>query len=126
LGDYFLLDEDMVTSHLSVSVYGDAKEQEVILVKAGTPWYQIDETLEIIPDGEDELDLKVTNIFTKESRHFMLSLEPVAGKTERQCRLAVRVRFSDSETCIITVKDRGFGEIFPTSNRIWEKTLTIA
>ncbi len=126
LGDYFLLDEDMVTSHLSVSVYGDAKEQEVILVKAGTPWYQIDEMLEIIPDGEDELDLKVTNIFTKESRHFMLSLEPVAGKTERQCRLAVRVRFSDSETCIITVKDRGFGEIFPTSNRIWEKTLTIA
>lgn len=125
LSDYLLLDEDMISSHLSVKVYRDAKEQEILLAKAGSPWYQIDHTLELIPDGESELCLFVKNIFSKEEKRLILDLEPVAGRTNRHCRLGVRIRFSDVHTCIVTLKDRGFGELFPTSNRIWEKILTI-
>lgn len=126
LEDYLLMDEDMITSHLSMKVYKDAKMQDYILAKAGNPWYQIDSTIELVPDGENELNLTATNIFSQKERHFILDLEPVAGKTARQCRLALRVRFSDVNTCIVTIKDRGFGELFPTSNRIWEKTLKIS
>ena len=72
------------------------------------------------------LSLTVTDIFSQKQRHFILDLEPVAGKTGRQCRLALRVRFSDIHTCIVTMKDKGFGELFPTSNRIWERTITIS
>ena len=125
LGDYLLMDEEMITCHLSLTVYAEAKRQECILAKAGTPWYQVDRTVELIPDGESELNLKVMNIFTREERTIILDMEPVSGKLARQCRLAVRVRFSDPHTCIVTMKDQGFGEIFPTSNRIWEKTLTV-
>ena len=125
LGDYLLMDEEMITCHLSLTVYAGAKRQECILAKAGTPWYQVDRTVELIPDGESELNLKVMNIFTREERTIILDMEPVSGKLARQCRLAVRVRFSDPHTCIVTMKDQGFGEIFPTSNRIWEKTLTV-
>lgn len=126
LEDYLLMDEDMITSHLSMKVYKDAKMQDYILAKAGNPWYQIDSTIELVPDRENELNLTATNIFSQKERHFILDLEPVAGKTARQCRLALRVRFSDVNTCIVTIKDRGFGELFPTSNRIWEKTLKIS
>lgn len=126
LTDYLLMDEDMLTSHLSIQVYKDAKVQDHILAKAGIPWYQIDNTIELIPDGENELSLTVTDIFSQKQRHFILDLEPVAGKTGRQCRLALRVRFSDIHTCIVTMKDKGFGELFPTSNRIWERTITIS
>ena len=126
LEDYLLMDEDMIIFHLSMKVYKDAKMQDYILAKAGNPWYQIDNTVELVPDGENELNLMATNIFTQKERHFILDLDPVAGKTARQCRLALRVRFSDVNTCIVTIKDRGFGELFPTSNRIWEKTLKIS
>lgn len=126
LENYLLMDEDMLTSHLSMKVYKDAKMQDYILAKAGNPWYQVDNTIELVPDGETELNLTVTNIFSQKERHFILDLDPVAGKTARQCRLALRVRFSDVNTCIVTIKDKGFGELFPTSNRIWEKTLKIS
>lgn len=126
LENYLLMDDEMITSHLSIPVYREAKRQDYIIAKAGTPWHQIDSTIEVIPDGDNELKLKVTNIFSKEEKDLILDLEPVSGKISRQCRLAVRVRFSDVHTCIVTVKDRGFGDFFPTSNRIWEKTLTIA
>ena len=125
LENYLMMDDDMIEHHLALDIYGQAEEKEIIIAKAGTPWYQIDETVEVIPDGEKEIVLKVVNIFTKDTRQFILSLEPVLGKVNRQCRLAIRVRFSDVKTCVVTMKDIGFGQLFPTSNRIWERALDI-
>ncbi|MCH5251832.1 MAG: hypothetical protein J1F22_02560 [Lachnospiraceae bacterium] len=125
LDDYLLLDEDMISSHISLPIYTDAKEQEVVLVKAGTPWYQINQEWELIPDGENELGLTVKNIFSKEEKNLMVDLEPVSGRVERRCRIRLGIRFEDVHTCTVTIKDMGFGELFPTSNRIWEKTLTV-
>ncbi len=125
LGDYLLMDEDMVTSRLSISVYGEAREQDYVLVKAGTIWYQADAQVDVIPDGDSELCLKVVNIFTKEEKRKFIELTPVEGKVGRHCRLSVRVRFADVKTCIVTVRDKGFGELFPSSNRIWESTVNI-
>lgn len=125
LSDFVLLDEDMVSSHILVNVYSEAKEQEVPFVKAGIPWYQVDKEMDLIPHGDDELSLIVRNIFTNEEKKFIIDLEPVSGKSERKCRLGIRLRFSDVHTCIVTIKDRGFGDLFPTSNRIWEKMITI-
>ena len=125
MNEYLLLDEDRIVSNISIPVYREAKEQEIYLAKAGTPWYEVDEAVDVIPDQEDELSIQVTNIFTKDSKKFMIGLDPVAGKLNRHCRLSVRVRFSDVKTCIVTINDRGFGELFPNSNRIWEKILTV-
>lgn len=125
LENYMLLDEDMIHCHIILPVYKDAKEQEYPLARAGTPWYQVDKTVDVIPDNENEISFQIKNIFTNEEKSFMIDLNPVAGKTDRRCRLSVRIRFADVKTCVLTIKDRGFGEIFPTSNRIWEKTLTI-
>ena len=125
LENYMLLDEDMIHCHIILPVYKDAKEQEYLLARAGMPWYQVDKTVDVIPDNENEISFQIKNIFTNEEKSFMIDLNPVAGKTDRRCRLSVRIRFADVKTCVLTIKDRGFGEIFPTSNRIWEKTLTI-
>lgn len=125
LSDYLLMDGDMIDNHLSIKLYKDGKEQKVTLAKAGTPWYQVDQTLQLIPDGDSELCITVENIFTKEENHLFFELEPVMGKIEKGCRLAVRIRFNDKQTLIVTIKDMGFGEIYPTSNRIWEKTVTL-
>ena len=119
------MDEDMISSHISLMVYADAREQEEILAKAGTPWYQVDTQMDLIPDGETELAFHTKNVFTKEEKQFMVELEPVSGKVDRHCRLTIRIRFADVHTCIITIKDSGFGDIFPTSNRIWEKNIRI-
>lgn len=62
LGDYLLLDEQMVTSQVAVNLYAEAKQQKVVLVEAGVPWYLVDEELELIPSGETELALQTKNV----------------------------------------------------------------
>lgn len=125
LENYMLLDEEMIHCHIILPVYKDAKEQDYQLARAGTLWYQVDNTVDVIPDNENEISFQIKNILTDEEKSVMIDLNPVAGKTDRRCRLSVRIRFTDVKTCVLTIKDRGFGEIFPTSNRIWEKTIEI-
>ena len=125
LEDYLLLDEEMISSHLSIQVYADAKLQEISLARAGTPWYMVDREISLIPEGDSEITLTAKNIFDQREKQFILDLDPVEGRLDRHCRLGMRVRFESPKRCIVTLKDGGFGEFFPTSNRIWEKTVEL-
>lgn len=125
LSDYLLLDEEMITCHLSILVYANAKEQEIQLARAGTPWYMVDREISLIPAGENEITLTSQNVFDRREKQFILDLEPVMGKLDRHCRLGLRVRFASPKRCVVTIRDDGFGELFPTSNRVWEKAFDV-
>lgn len=126
LEDYLLLDDDMISSHLFIHIYADAKQQEFQLARAGTPWYIVDQEISLIPFGENEVTLTARDIFDHREKQFILELEPVMGRLDRHCRLGLRVRFASPKRCIVTLKDEGFGEFFPTSNRVWEKSFDIS
>lgn len=126
LEDYLLLDQDMITGHVYMKAYSDADVQNIVLAKAGTPWYLVDEEVDVIPDGDSELALVAENIFNHTEKQFFIDFEPVLMRRERKCRVGVRIRFSNPHSCIVTLRDKGFGEIFPTSHRTWETTLDIS
>ena len=119
--DCIFLDDDMVQSNISIRVYTQAQTEEVLLVKAGQPWYDIDTSLDVIPDAEDELQLIIQDLLRKEKRTHLLSLVAIPGRENKMTRFSIRIRFSSPHECIITLKDKGFGDFEPTSNRIWER-----
>lgn len=123
--EFIYLDEDMIASHISMKVYTDAKEQEVRIAKAGTPWYQVNTDLDLIPDGEDEIQIHIYNVLTKESSVRLLPLEAVEGRNRRQVRVSLQVQFAGTDKCIITMRDKGFGDFFPSSHRIWEEIIML-
>lgn len=125
MSEFVYLDEDTVPAHITMNVYSDAKVQEMAFVKAGTPWYQVDHETDLIPDGDEELELRIRNVITKDTQSHLILMEGVRGRTDRKTRVGVRVRFAGPEKCIITVRDKGFGETFPSSFRIWEETITL-
>ncbi len=123
--EFVYLDDERIQVHITVNVYADAGIKEIYLVKAGTPWYQAEREFDLIPDGEEELTVKVTHVLRRETKEHIITLEGIHGRTERMTRIGVKVRFSDIKTCIITMKDKGFGEFKPSTNRIWEKIITM-
>ena len=123
LEEFIYLDDDMINSHLVLSAYTNAKEQEIIVARAGTPWYQIEEEFDLIPVGEEEICFKVKNLLHRESTQYLFPLEGIRGKGDKLTRIGIHVQFCDVNTIIITFKDKGFGEIRPSSHRIWEQTI---
>lgn len=125
MDDFLFLDEEMVYANISIRVYHDAKQQELQMVKAGTPWKEVDASIDVIPDDEEEIQLTVQNVLRHETTVHLLSLEGFEDRPNRMTRFTVRFRFADAGHCIVTLKDNGFGEFCPSSNRIWERSLSL-
>lgn len=121
LNNCLFLDEEMIACNVSIRIYRDASMQDVLLAKAGTLWSEIDSSVDVIPDNEDEIQITIQDVLKHEIRAHMLSLSGFAGRENRMTRFTIRIRFADKNTCIVTLKDNGFGEFCPSSNRVWER-----
>lgn len=119
------LDEDMITSNISIRLYREAEMQDVLLAKAGTYWGDVDVSVDVIPDEEMEIQMIAQNVLRHETTTHMLSLSGFTERENKMTRFTIRIRFADTETCIVTLKDNGFGEFYPSSNRIWERSIQV-
>ena len=119
------LDEEMITANVSLRVYHEAQMQDLVLAKAGSVWDEVDVSVDVIPDKEYEIQITAQDVIKHQTNAHMLSLSGFAGRENKTTRFTVRVRFADRETCIVTLKDNGFGEVSPTSNRIWERCIKL-
>ncbi len=125
LEGFIFLDEDMITSDITIRTYHNAELGEVVLVKAGSRWREADASIDVIPDNEDEIQIIARNFLLHESKSHILSLNGFTGRANKMTRFTVRIRFASKNTCIVTLKDNGFGEFCPSTNRIWERYIDI-
>ena len=114
---------DMVPERLSMEVYENGKPTEVVLAPAGYPWFEVDTEVDLIPDGDTEIVVNAKPVFEGDVKQYKLDISPVLAKNNRMTRLGLRVRFEDAKTAIFTIRDKGFGDTMPGSNRVWEETV---
>lgn len=125
LKDFVFLSDEMISSTISVKVYSDARMCEVVLAKAATAWYDSEQKIDVILDNETEIELIITNLIKKETFRQILDLNDLKVRPNKMTRIEIRAQFTDGHTCIITAKDKGFGEFYPTNNRVWEEVIII-
>ena len=125
LDQCMFLDEEMISANISLRVYHEAKMQELVLAKAGSLWADVDVSVDVIPDNENEIQITAQDVIRHQTQAHMLSLTGFSSRENKTTRFTVRLRFADRETCVVTLKDNGFGTISPTSNRIWERCIRI-
>ena len=125
LAQCLFLDEDMIGCNVLIRVYKDAIMQDILLAKAGALWSEVDSSVDVIPDNEDEIQIIIQDVLKRETKAHMLSLSGFAGRDNKMTRFTIRIRFADNANCIVTLKDNGFGEFCPSSNRVWERYITI-
>ncbi len=116
LEGFIFLDEDMITSDILIRTYHNAEFGEVVLATAGSRWNEVDSSIDVIPDDEEEIQIITRNV---------LLLSGFTGRENKMTRFTVRIRFASKNTCIVTLKDNGFGEFCPSTNRIWERYIDI-
>lgn len=124
LEDFLLLGSEMITSTFCLNGYYDAKPAEAVLMKAATPWYGAEEKLDLILDDTKEIAITRKDILKHETEIYKLPLEGLPFRPNKTTRVEIRIKFLGKNTAVISVKDKGFGNFFPSSNRIWEKEIS--
>ncbi|MGYP000098079688 len=51
-----------------------------------------------------------------------MALPGLPERPERTTRLGVNLQYTSQDECRVTVKDLGFGEMFPSSGKEWTET----
>jgi hypothetical protein len=125
LNDIILMNDDMITSSILLRVYVDTKYQEVPLTGAGETWYEVNKSIEVIPDGEIELEVIIKKIMSGEIVREKVLLNQLPERPNRMTRLEINLTCKDKSAGIITIKDLGFGEIYPETEWMMEFMIEI-
>ncbi len=123
--DFLFFSNEMIRSTFLIHGYYDAKAADIVLAKAATPWYEIDEKIDLILDEEKEITFLVKDVTMRETIQYSIALDGLPDRPNKTTRIELSIKFLNRTTAIIIVKDKGFGEFFPSSNKIWEKEITI-
>lgn len=125
LDDFILLNDDMITSSLSIRCYVDAGIRDVKLLEAAIPWYEAKNTVELILDDEEVLEFVLYNIMTREIVREKLILNNLPNRPNKMTRLQLNISCTNRSTVNISIKDLGFGDIYPSTDRNWEFQLDL-
>lgn len=125
LSDFMLFNDDMLHNTVAAKLFFDSVLQEVPLIRAGENWYEVNYILEVIVQGDTELELELTNIVSKEHNSQRLKLPAFPDREERMTRLSIHLICRDRNTLDITITDLGFGEIYPGTGEIVEYSITV-
>ncbi len=125
LEEFILLNDDMLKSIIGIRIYKDTKIQEEVLAEAGEPWYEVNKSIEVIPEGGADLELIIKNVLSREIIREKIQLTNLPDRPKRMTRLEINLTCKDSSTGVIRVKDLGFGEFYPETEWSLETTIEI-
>ena len=123
--NYIFMGEDIVSYNILLPVYQSGKVEYVVLSRFGTPWKKAENMVDVILDEEDEVQIVVNDPLKKEDKTFLISLEGLPNRPNKMTRLSIQIHFLSEDEFVITIKDLGFGTFYKTSNRIWEKSISL-
>ncbi|MBQ1687854.1 MAG: hypothetical protein II073_01075 [Lachnospiraceae bacterium] len=124
LQSYLYLGDEMLPIEISMELFHQGEFHEYVLVEAGTAWYNATKTISFIPDDELEVEIQVKHVIGSQVERHFLTMDGL-WNYKRKTRVELTVEFMDVHTCIVRLNDRGFGDLFPSSNRVWEKEIQI-
>ena len=122
LRDYRYMSRSLVLTSVGMEMRVMGAPTYYPLIEAGRNWYESSADIELILDDTDELVFVVEHMRESERRHIVMKLPGLPQRPNRTTRLSVSLRYVAAEECCITVKDLGFGEMFPTSGKEWKET----
>lgn len=111
--------------NLYIKVLNRNELQIYTLITAGESWYESKGECEVILDGDQEIAFWVQHPESRQAHVEVLELTDLPERKRRTTRLRITaIPVSDWEIHVI-IKDLGFGELVPSSNKVWEHYISL-
>ena len=121
--NFLYLGSEKVCCNIALKVEEDGREEYVSIVDGGKNWYESNVSLEVLLLDEPVLEFAMIPINGKEKKTAVLHLEELPARPKKTTRLRIELEFTEANRAKLTVRDLGFGEIFPQSDMIYEGEL---
>ena len=123
LKEYRYMSSSMVLTDVGMDMRVMGAPVYYPLIEAGSNWYECRATCELILDDTEELVFVVENMGDENKKRMAMALPELPKRPVKTTRLSVSLQYISQDQCRIIVKDLGFGEMFPSSGKVWTETV---
>ena len=121
LKGYRYLSDSLVTADVGMDMRVMGSPAYYPLIESGSNWYECSASCELILDDTSELVFVVSIPEETEKKRVAMALEGLPKRPNRTSRLSLTLKYVSPRDCEITVEDLGFGEMYPSSGKIWRE-----
>ncbi len=90
-------------------------------IEAGKNWYECKAGCELILDDVKELVFIVGTFGEKKKKKVVMGLPGLPERPNKTTRLSLSLAYVSQKDCQIVVEDLGFGDMYPSSGKIWKE-----
>jgi len=122
---YRILCEGRISVEISLDVCQGVNQKNLVLAQAGDNWYETKAGLDFIPDQESVLRMKVKKTGERIPAQIEVPLNEFIQAGNKRKRIRMELEFTREDAFMITLRDKGFGEFFPTGDTTVQREFTI-
>ncbi|MBO5070122.1 MAG: hypothetical protein J6C37_07150 [Roseburia sp.] len=121
---YVYMGDSEMKVNVSLKVRNGDKAEFYTLISAGDNWYETVGECEVILDGPPEIDFWLQLPESREAKVEKLQLVDLPERPNKTTRLRIVAKPLSDKKVQIQIKDMGFGELFKTSEKVWEYVMS--
>ena len=123
---YICVCEGRIPSTISMRVLYEGRERQLVVLSAGTNWYEAKATVDLILETEDQLEFYVTPAAGNTQKRYVVDLSEFPTRPNGTTRVQAMFAFTDDRRMTVRVIDKGFGEFFPASGKMVKQDFVIS
>lgn len=123
LKNYIYIGTDLVTVNIGMEMLVEGSPAYKPLIVAGVHWYEAENEIEFLLNDEKDLVFRTSSMKNGERRKLKMELPGLPVRPAKTTRIRLHIGYIESNKCVITATDLGFGELFPSSGLEWEEVL---
>ncbi len=122
---YVYLGESKTKANLCIEINKNKKAEKLTLLSAGENWYETGASYRIVLEEGNELNVLLISPDGTQSQERTLTLSGLPERPKRTGRINVSARALSEDMFILNIKDLGFGEMYPASEKEWEYKISL-
>lgn len=122
--DYVYLGDNEMKVNVSLKVFNQGAIEFYTLLSAGDNWYETVGECEVILDGTPEIAFWLQSPNSRDAKIEKLELSDLPKRPNKATRLRIVAKPVSDVKVQIQIRDLGFGEIFKSSDKVWEYVMS--
>lgn len=125
MSEYIFACANRLTATIEMDIVEKGVPMKFRIAKAGNNWYASTRVFDCILNATEAVSLRVTNLGAKDSKSISISLDEIPKRPAKTTRVEIGFSFKGADRCLVTIKDKGFGEFFKSSGTVIHRELEL-
>ncbi len=122
---YIFLGEDKLKSNIGMTVVRRGVDSYFALLDAGQNWFDAAKECDFILESDSKFELKVTPLNGKDITVVEVYLDDLPQRPKKATKIHMDIRLKDAGTVVLRLEDKGFGELFPATGKVWREEFSV-